>query len=33
MIPSTHPTNKMVDSDNNNWGEFNMIKEKVINNP
>ena len=32
MIPSTHPAKKnyQVDSDNNNWGESNMIKKKVI---
>ena len=30
-----NPSNKKpkVDSDNNNMGESNMIKEKVINNP
>ena len=34
MIPFTHPAkNYQVDSDNNNLGESNMIKEKVINNP
>ena len=30
----THPEkNYQVDIDNNNMGESNMIKEKVINNP
>ena len=33
MIPSTHPAkNDQVVRDNNNRGESNMIKEKVINN-
>ena len=34
MIPFTHPAKKndQVDCDNNNLGESNMIKEKVINN-
>ncbi len=33
---SFYPSSKkkyQVDSDNNNMGEYNMIKEKVINNP
>ena len=35
MIPFTHPAQKIkkVDSNNNNLGESNMIKEKFINNP
>ena len=34
MIPSTHPAKiDQVDNNNNNMGESNMIKEKVINNP
>ena len=35
MTPSTHPAKKIdqVDSDKNNLGQSNMIKEKVINNP
>ena len=34
MIPYTHPAkNYHVDSNNNNLGESNMIKEKIINNP
>ena len=35
MIPFTHPAQKndQVDSNNNNLGESNMIKEKVIKNP
>ena len=31
--PSIQQKNDQVDSDNNNMGESNMIKEKVINNP
>ena len=34
MIPLTHPIqNNQVDSNNNNLGESNMIKEKIIKNP
>ena len=34
MIPSTNPAKKnyKVDSENNNQGESNMFKEKIINN-
>ena len=32
LYPSSR-INDQVDSDNNNLGESNMIKEKVINNP
>ncbi len=32
LYPSSTKNNK-VDSDNNNLGESNMIKEKVVNNP
>ena len=35
MIPSTHQAKKIyqLESDNNNLGLYNMIKEKAIKNP